>query len=418
MPSFTDFILQSLGETAKHPVQTADDLIRHAGSKLGADQLSALANASWDHAANITLGKGETKTFGQRYDEALANEKLKNIQVEERSPMAGGIGDIGGTVLSIAGPTKFFKPAGVVGRIGTGALGGGTSTSLSSPEPIGTKANTMETLGGTILGGAGEVVPPVVTKAGTKFLNLDVRSRSGLASQQVEEIIAKNQEAAAARKVAEDAADKMNQEINTKGLLNPDIEVAANYSATKALQAKQAEYIANKTAEKSIKSSLPVGVNINEVGAEMLNELANHMQWMPGGLQWVARARFGAQFAKPWLEPILQSDGFQTAAKQGQKGIQAWMAEHGDEPEVAKIMSTIGSPEFQSQVDEQIKKARTNPFNAPQDVLDQMQNQPVSQVPNIPTTTPGLDTAQPQGYTVPQDVMEQMYQPQQGQGAQ
>lgn len=146
-------------EEVKPEVSKLESLVRGGAQGLSfgfADEITGGAEALWEAA------KGDPKTFGELYKQALGESRAKYKEAEEANPATYTTGQVGGAIVPALLTGGASTAATLGGRVAAGALGGlaqGAAQGLGSSEADLTQGDVSGALRDTAIGaGTGAVI--------------------------------------------------------------------------------------------------------------------------------------------------------------------------------------------------------------------------------------------------------------------
>lgn len=148
------------------------------------DQISALGRATGNEVMHAITGVGPSESFGQRYRDALADEKARASAFSSAHPYLNAGAKGAGMLSSVALMPKVSVPATLGGKVwqgikigtGVGAVSGASSSDLSNQNETATKTGIGAGIGG-LTGGA----LPIASEYGSRAIS-PVLEKFGLTS--------------------------------------------------------------------------------------------------------------------------------------------------------------------------------------------------------------------------------------------
>lgn len=414
--SFSDKVIEAMKSGAKETPDFILAALRKGETKLGSDQIMALARAAEDHMANLSPfnKKDDGKSFGDRYSEHLTEQKAMTKWVTENHPRAAATGDVLGTAASLLPAGRLASMATTASKLGPAAslatratmsgAAGAESAGLGSEYMPGTPAHQLDMELGAGAGVLGEVIPPAVGNVLKKAAG--VNSEKIIAARMASANAARAEQAAAQAKLshgaAEQAASDAERLANAQELPTAETEMSAidtqNAASTARTAANEAKAHAGEAAQHAVNTRETAGLagkeaesRIKELGIQTLlgEMIAQHAQNIPFASNAV-RAAYVTNMAGKLMAPVIKENigkpGFEAAAAGGKETFKAWLVANSANPLTTELFGT-------EDAQNQISKAKDQTSNIPTEIQDSsgwqtLDGQPASPVQTAPQSPP------------------------------
>lgn len=378
--SWSDKILEGVKETPDFILAA----LRKGETKLGSDQIMALARALEDQAANASPfnKKDDGKSFADRYEAHLAAQKAMTKWVTENHPIAASTGDVLGTAATLLPAGRLASMATTASKLGPAAslatratMSGATgaeSAGLGSEYMPGTPANQMDMALGAATGVGGELVPPAVGGAIKKAAG--VNTEKILAARTAEGVAKRAEQSAAEAKLAQARAETEAEQAAASGELPnlsgeegaafnaQDAAVAAKQhaedAAAHAVKTREVAGLAGKAAESKIQEA-----SIQSVLGELIAQHAQNIPFASNAIRTAYMVNMASKLSAPLIKANIGKPGFEAAAAGGKETMKAWLVANSDNPLTTELFGSEAA-------NAQVNKAKDKMSGVPTEIQD------------------------------------------------